>query len=80
MRSKTVGDLEPGEAEGALRDAGCTPEEAEAIYRLTSLPTWEDRFVIPPYQRVGSIEALDDPYKHHGEAGFGFRKKPVRGA
>ncbi len=78
-RSKTVGDLEPGEAEQALRDAGCTPEEAEAIYRLTSLPTWEDRFVIPPYQREESIEALDDPYKHHGEAGFGFRKKPVRG-
>ena len=31
-----------------LREADSTPEEAEAIYRLTSLCTFEERFVIPP--------------------------------
>jgi nitrate reductase beta subunit len=79
MRSKTVGDLEVEDVMRALADAGCTPDEAEGIYRLTSMPTWEDRFVIPPYQREVSIEAMEDPYKYRNDAGLGFRKKLVRG-
>ena len=43
-------------ATAALAKAGMSAEEAEAIYRLTSLPSYQERFVIPPYSREGDIE------------------------
>ena len=62
-----------------LREADCTPEEAEAIYRLTSLCTFDDRFVIPPMHREQAIEMLEDPLEHKQGAGFGFLSGPRRG-
>ena len=50
-RSLTVGDVTEREAERALRDADCTPAEADAIYKLTSLCTAGERFVLPPGHR-----------------------------
>ncbi len=38
--------------------------EAEEIYRLTSLCTFDDRFVIPPMHREEAIEMLEDPMEH----------------
>jgi len=78
-RAETVGDIDMETAERMLREADCTIEEAEAIYRLTSLCTVDDRYVIPPAQREEAIEMLEDPHKHRQSAGFGFRSGPRRG-
>ena len=79
-RHLTVGDITKEEAERALAQADCTWEQADAIYRLTALATFEDRFVIPPSQREMAIEMLEDPHEHRSTAGFGFRAAPARGA
>ncbi|MEE9457579.1 MAG: nitrate reductase subunit beta [bacterium] len=78
-RALTVGDVELAAARRRLREAGCSEEEAEAIYRLTALPTAEDRFVIPPAARETAIESLEDPQRRKQETGFGFMEKPKRG-
>jgi len=78
-RAVTVGDVTMEEAEQKLRQADCTVEEAEAIYRLTSLCTFQDRFVIPPAHREEAIEMLEDPAEHKQNAGFGFLSGPRRG-
>ncbi len=63
-----------------LESAGTNPEEVEAIYQLTTTPTYEERFVLPPYHREMSIEDLDDPFRHKGEVGVGYSTQPRRGA
>jgi nitrate reductase beta subunit len=66
-------------AERMLREAECSRDEAEAIYRLTSLCTFDDRFVIPPMHREEAIEMMEDPLEHKQNAGFGFLTAPKRG-
>jgi nitrate reductase beta subunit len=78
-RAVTVGDVDMETAERILREADCSVEEAEEIYKLTSLCTVEDRFVIPPAHREEAIEALHNPMTHKQEAGFGFLSGPRRG-
>ncbi len=78
-RAVTVGDVEDVVSERMLREADCSKEEAEAIYRLTSLCTFEDRFVIPPMHREEAIEMMADPREHQQSAGFGFLTGPTRG-
>ncbi|HSB16366.1 MAG TPA: nitrate reductase subunit beta [Bryobacteraceae bacterium] len=78
-RAMTVGDVEDAVSERMLREADCSKEEAEAIYRLTSLCTFEDRFVIPPMHREEAIEMMADPREHQQSAGFGFLTGPTRG-
>lgn len=79
MRRKTV-DKNVDEATlQTLTEAGCGPEQAEAIYKLTTLPTVPERFVLPPYHREMSIEALKDPLAHKGEVGIGYIQPPKRG-
>jgi nitrate reductase beta subunit len=78
-RALTVGDVEMGVAERMLREADSSPEEAEAIYRLTSLCTFEDRFVIPPMHREEAIQMMMDPLEHKQSVGFGFMAGPRRG-
>ncbi|MEP6715081.1 MAG: nitrate reductase subunit beta [Terriglobia bacterium] len=68
----TVGDVTEETAARMLREADCTAEEAEAIYRLTALCTFEERFVIPPMHREEAIEMMEGPMEHKQEAGFGF--------
>lgn len=63
-----------------LESAGLTEDVAEAIYKLTTIPTIDDRFVFPPYHREMAIEELNDPLSAKGEAGFGVRETPRRGA
>lgn len=63
-----------------LSSIGLTEERAEAIYKLTTIPTLDDRFVLPPYHREMAIEELNDPLSAKGEAGFGARQTPERGA
>ncbi|MDZ7777833.1 MAG: hypothetical protein U5L09_20585 [Bacteroidales bacterium] len=56
--------------------AGLSTEEAEAIYKLTSLPTFEERFVIPPAHREEAIEMMEDTEEYKGSVGFGFNTPP----
>ena len=78
-RAITVGDITPETAARALREANSSPEEAEEIYRLTSLCTFEERFVIPPMHREEAIEMMEDPHGHRQSVGFGFTAGPRRG-
>ncbi len=80
-RAGTVGDITQAQAGSMLDAVGLTEEEAVAIFRLTSLPTYDERFVIPPYQREAAMEELfGDPLAQKGETGFGPRARPRRGA
>ena len=78
-RAEQVGDLDSAKVNAALAEAGVTPQACEEIYRLTSLPTFEERFVIPPMHREYAVELMGDPYTFKAETGVGFRKKPERG-
>ena len=78
-RALTVGDVTMETAARMLREADCSPEQAEAIYRLTSLCTFEERFVIPPMHREEAIEMLGDPLAHKQGVGFCFLAGPRRG-
>ncbi|MCC6861213.1 MAG: nitrate reductase subunit beta [Bryobacterales bacterium] len=79
-RALTVGDVEPAVAERMLREADSSAEEAEAIYKLTSLCSFEERFVIPPAHREEAIEMMRDPLEHKQGVGFGFLSGPRRSA
>jgi nitrate reductase beta subunit len=60
--------------------ADTTPEEIEAIYRLSTLPTIDERFVFPPYHREMAAEAIyGDPLARKGDTGLGYSKPPKRG-
>jgi nitrate reductase beta subunit len=78
-RAETVGDLDWNEVNRILKEARTSPEEVEAIYRLTSLPTFEDRFAIPPFMREQAVESIQNPQSHKEEAGLGFIRPPKRG-
>jgi nitrate reductase / nitrite oxidoreductase, beta subunit len=78
MRRKTVEGEVDAVARKALAEAGITEDEAIAIYKLTTMPTIDDRFVFPPYHREMSIEAEKDPLAHKGETGLGFIQPPKR--
>ena len=75
-RARTVGDLAPAEAERLLREADCSPKEAEEVYRLTALPSFGERHAVPPIQRELPIEETVDPHTYRGEAGLGRRLLP----
>jgi nitrate reductase beta subunit len=57
-RAATVGDVTEAEAAEALREAGLTPEVADAIHRLTVFPTIRERVVRPPGGRETETEQL----------------------
>jgi nitrate reductase beta subunit len=64
-----------------VESAETTPEEIEAIYRLTTLPTMQERFVFPPYHREMAAESMfGDPLARKGETGLGYTATPRRGA
>jgi nitrate reductase / nitrite oxidoreductase, beta subunit len=78
-RDVTVGDLDVKELNQALKDTGMTREEADAIFRLTSLPLFDQRFVIPAAHREESMEMLESTADQKGNTGFGFKETPARG-
>jgi nitrate reductase beta subunit len=80
-RLETVGDVDEAVVKRALAECNMDEAEAEAIYRLTSLPTMDERVVIPPAHREEALQMLnDDMWAEKGGTGFGFRDAPVRGA
>ena len=78
-RAQTVGDVSVEDAMAALNKAGITEQQAEGIYHLTSLASYQERFAIPPMARESAIEALTDPQQRKADAGFGKRQAPQRG-
>ena len=72
-RHKTVGDISEEKALGALGDTGLDPKMAEAIYYMTSLPKFNDRFVVPAAHREQAIEMLEFTGDVKGNTGFGFK-------
>jgi nitrate reductase beta subunit len=79
-RAQTVGDIPQQEAARAVELGATTPEEIEAIYRLTSLAGFEERFVIPPFAREAAIELVQITQDRQHEGGMGFIHEPKRGA
>jgi nitrate reductase / nitrite oxidoreductase, beta subunit len=79
-RAQTVGEDVPGEGDTALRRAGISAREAEKIYRLTAVASYDERFVIPPSAREVAIASCGDPYVEKGETGIGFLRKGKGGA
>ena len=71
MRSKKVGDVPEAKHEEALALGRTTPDEAEAIFRLTALPTADERYVLPPDdprgRRAGARRSV------HAQVGGRFR-------
>jgi len=78
-RDATVGDLPKEEVEEVMQIGYTDPAQADAIFRLTSLATFNERFVIPPAHREESIEMIEATADVKGETGFGFKMKPARG-
>ncbi len=79
-RALTVGDVDRETAERMLREADCSPAEAEAIYRMTALCPAEERFVILPSHREVAAEMLEgDAMGYKQSVGFGFLGAPRRG-
>ena len=78
-RDATVGDLDKKESEEALKASDIDSETADAIFRLTSLPKFEQRFVIPAAHREEAIELLENTGDVKGNTGYGFLNKPKRG-
>jgi len=78
-RQSVEGEVDE-QTERILSFAGTNIPEAEAMYRLTTIPTLEDRFVLPPYHREMATEAWKDPLDHKGETGLGYVQIPIRGA
>ncbi len=74
----TKGRLTETEIQEILEKGKTNAAEANDIFHLSSKPTYEERFVIPPLARERSIEQVKDPYVHKQEAGFGFKEKPDR--
>lgn len=79
-RAEQVGDIDSAVVEGMLAETGMTPQMCEEIFRLTSLPTFDERFVIPPMHREYAVEMMGDPYTFKAETGVGIRNDPKRGA
>ncbi|HVP21362.1 MAG TPA: nitrate reductase subunit beta [Anaerolineaceae bacterium] len=79
MRQKSIEGKVGDKVSNMLKLAGISLEEAEAVYRLTTLPNLSERFVIPQYHREGAIESWVDPLTRKGEAGFGYIQPPRRG-
>jgi nitrate reductase beta subunit len=78
-RGVTVGDLNKAEISSAMNEVQMDADTADAIFRLTALATFDERFVIPPAHREESIEMLEATADAKGSTGFGFKETPARG-
>ncbi len=77
-REVTVGDINEDECRQAFAETGLNAETADAIFRLTSLPRFGDRFVIPAAHREEATELLEHTADVKGNTGFGTINTPQR--
>ena len=78
-RNETVGDLPEDEVNGPMDEVVMDKDTADAIFRLTALPLFDDRFVIPAAHREEAMEMLESTADVKGNTGFGFKEPPKRG-
>lgn len=78
-RSVDLDDIDVVEISKVMREGRTTPEEAEAIYALTAIPTIDQRFVLPPIQREEAISATCSPEACKGCTGLGTSVSIERG-
>ncbi len=69
-RWQHVHDMKETEVQKILREAQTSPEEVEAIYRMTALPTQFQRYILPPLQREEAVQSTCSPEACQGCAGF----------
>jgi nitrate reductase beta subunit len=69
-RWQSVRDLAEAEVQKILREARTTPEEVEAIYQMTAIPTQYQRYVLPPLQREEAVQNTCSPEVCKGCSGF----------
>ncbi len=77
-RNRSVGDMSAEDVDKACSIAGLSPEDSDAIFRMTTLTRIKERIVVPPMLREQAIEAGIDPEEYKQEMGFGSRKAPGR--
>ncbi|MEI6678884.1 MAG: nitrate reductase subunit beta [Mariniphaga sp.] len=73
-RKVTVNDVDDALINEAFETTKLTAEIADAIYRLTSLVKYDERFVIPPAHREEAIEMIESTDDRKGNAGFNEQK------
>jgi len=78
-RQVTVGDLPEDEVYVPMKEVGMDKDTADDIFRLTSLPLYDERFVIPPAHREEALEMLESTADVKGNTGFGTKITPKRG-
>jgi len=86
-RQKRVGDVGEGAVRNALTATGLSEEDVHGIYRINSLATYNERFVIPETHRENktTVDPRNmyekrgvDPrnmYEKRGAVGFGPKRK-----
>jgi len=74
-RDLTVGDINKTLVAEVLSEVNLNPDDADDIYKLTALATFDDRFNIPPAHREQALEMLENTGDVKGSAGFGFKEK-----
>jgi nitrate reductase beta subunit len=80
QQASRVGNIDESQAAAQLAAVGCTAEDSEQISRLTAIPRFSDRYVLPPYHREEAIEELTgDAQQHKAQVGFGYGAPPRRG-
>ncbi|MBX9770372.1 MAG: hypothetical protein K2X29_03320, partial [Candidatus Obscuribacterales bacterium] len=78
-RSLEMNDFDIVTTNRMMREASLTPEEAEEIYAMTTLPTIYERFVLPPIQREEAVETCGSMEVCKGCTGLGFTQEVGRG-
>jgi nitrate reductase beta subunit len=78
-RNVTVGDLPEEEIKDPMGEVSMDKDTADAIFRLTSLPSHTERFIIPAAHREEAMEMLESTADVKGNHGFGFTEPPKRG-
>ncbi|MEK7679052.1 MAG: nitrate reductase subunit beta, partial [Deltaproteobacteria bacterium] len=77
-RQQRIGDVGEAAVKTALSATGLTPHDCDEIYKLVSLATYQERFVIPETHR--ETKSTVDPrtmYEKRGTVGFGTKKKEM---
>lgn len=77
MRQHQLGKRPSDNVVDFLAKRGLSEKDAHEIFHLTSKPTYEERFVIPPLNVEMQVEPILDPEKFRHNNGFGFLDLPV---
>ncbi|MDH4101651.1 MAG: hypothetical protein OEV28_13890, partial [Nitrospirota bacterium] len=79
-RQQRVGDVGESAVKQVLSETGLSPKDCMDIYRLTSLGTFQERFVIPETHRE-TMSSVDPRlmYEKRGTVGFGNKKRELIG-